>query len=608
MARNFKMREKWIGTMNAIVRFPLTVILLLAAVVMNTLAINQFDNDTFLKLTISFILGAFVYTVFQLIYERTDMKPVWRYLFIGISIVTSALYYFLIINSDWSVEITLRTTVVFFILLVLFLWVPAVKSRIDFNQTFMAAFKGFFTAVFFNGVLFLGIVLVFGATDMLLFSVDEKAYIHAANIIFIFLAPIHFLSQIPYYPGRNELEAAVLPVVEDEAADNVTINEEKAKKEEVFHKQITPARFLEALISYVIIPISAVFTIILLLYIITNITGEFWTDNLMEPLLVIYSIVVIIVYLLASTINNVFTRCFRMIFPKVLVPVVLFQTAASVLKIGDTGITYGRYYVIMFGLFATVAGIIFCFLPVRNNGLIAPILIVLSVISILPVIDAFSLSKANQTERLVSTLERNGMLKDGMLKPASDLSDKDKQVIISAVNYLNNMQYTKDIKWLQGYNQTYDFEAAFGFPQYGNSNTNSIYVSIMRDQSEPIPVTGYDFVQRMIIYSNNLNDMQPFDFEMNGKDYSLYVKASSKYNQVIILEENGIEINRMAMKDVFSKFDDTTDKTLVPTKELTFKQENDESAITVIADSININIWNNNRDEQAEVNILVKIK
>src|SRR5690606_11145090 len=115
-------------------------------------------------------------------------------------------------------------------------------------------------------------------------------------------------------------------------------------------------------------PLTAIFTIILLVYLLQNITGEFWTNNLLEPMLVSYAITVIIVYFLVSTINTKSAIFFRKIFPKVLVPIVLFQTVSSVLRIQETGLTLGRYYVILFGIFALIAGIIFSVLPVRKNG------------------------------------------------------------------------------------------------------------------------------------------------------------------------------------------------------------------------------------------------
>ena len=92
----------------------------------------------------------------------------------------------------------------------------------------------------------------------------------------------------------------------------------------------------------------------------------------MEPLLVSYSITVITVYLLASVIDSKTTKYFRMVFPKVLIPVVLFQTVSSILKIGELGITSGRYYVIMFGIFATISAVIFSIWPNKRTILLPP--------------------------------------------------------------------------------------------------------------------------------------------------------------------------------------------------------------------------------------------
>ena len=70
------------------------------------------------------------------------------------------------------------------------------------------------------------------------------------------------------------------------------------------------------------------------------------------------------------------------------------------------GVTHGRYYVILFGIFATIAGLIFSFLPIKKNGIIVAVLIVFSAISIIPPIDAFTVSRVNQINLLEKTLLR----------------------------------------------------------------------------------------------------------------------------------------------------------------------------------------------------------
>lgn len=622
-----RLRDKARGITETISRFFMMTILLIAAVITNAVSINRNYDENSVNLLVSFLLGACIYAVFRMIYERFFRKTVMLYLLSGITLLITFLYYLIIRANGWKIEITLRTTVIFFVLLIAFIWIPVIRSRYNFNDSFMAIFKAFFAALFFNGILFLGITLIFGATDLLITSVDEKLYMHAANLIFVLSAPIHMLSLIPRYPRdtdtiENTLPDATLQLTEENQAksdsnpgvrtETVLIEEKESSKgsgsenDEIIRKLITPVRFLSALVSYVIIPITAVFTLILLLYIIMNFTGDFWTDNLLEPLLVAYSITVIIVYLLASTIENAFTKYFRKIFPKVLLPIVIFQTIASVLKIREAGIGYGRYYVILFGIFATIAGTLFCIRPVRKNGLIAPVLIGLSILSILPGCGAFDISRINQISRLERVLEQNGMLQNDRIIPDSSISEADRQIIISSVEYLNRMEYTKDIIWLKNYALSGDFEETFGFAQYPVDMNNYRYVMIIRDQTSPIIISGYDYMVRMHLYRSN--DIQPLPFEKGGKSYQITLEGSYEEGYDIVLSESGRELVRFPMNEVYERFNGNQEKTTATTPEVTFTEENEQAALTVVAENISISQWEDGIDREADIYVLVKIK
>lgn len=596
-------REKGKGFIDTILRFPLSIIFLIATLITNSIAINLDAEEPYLRILVSLLLGTSIYAVLQMLYERFFQRAVVRYLLMVITLILTLFYYFLIRKAEWNVEVTVRTTVILFILLVAFLWVPVIKSYINFNESFMAAFKAFFLAFFFEGILFVGTALIISVTDLLIFNVNEKAYLHSANIIFILLAPIHLLSMIPYYPNKDNLSN------QEKELDGEITDEDilQQKRDDALIRLITPAKFLEALVSYVIIPITAIFTIILILYIIMNITGDFWTDNLMEPMLVSYSIVVIIVYLLASTVDNAFAKYFRFIFPKVLVPVVLFQTISSILRIRDVGVTYGRYYVIMFGVFATAAGIIFCFRPKQKNGLIAPILIALSLFSILPFIDVFTLSRFTQIERLEKVLEKNDMFDGTQITPNANISDEDKQTIISSVRYLMNMNYTEDIVWLKELsdNNGYYFKEIFGFDEYDQPDKLNRYVSILRDQSTPIPVQGYDYIVHNNVYNNYTHNMI-ISYQKEGVTYSLNMDISNQ--QVLILEGDGSELIRFDMSTIYDEFINAYDITSATTEEVTFTEQNESAILTVVAESINIYENEDGRDEQAEIYILLKLK
>ena len=126
----------------------------------------------------------------------------------------------------------------------------------------------------------------------------------------------------------------------------------------------------------------------------------------------------------------------------------MFQTISSLLSLSETGITHTRYYVILYGLFAAVSGILLSFLPVRKNGSIAALLIIFSIFSIVPPVDAFSISKSSQINLVEKVLLENKMLKEDTITPNSNVSNEDKKTITNAMSYLNTMDYTKELAWL----------------------------------------------------------------------------------------------------------------------------------------------------------------
>jgi len=162
-----KVREQGKGFVNTVFRFPVTMLFLILTAIWCFIAINQQNFEQYSKLMLSFVLGASIYVVLQMVYERFFSKPITRYIFMVVPYVLALIYYLRIKGLEFNIKISVSTTVLFFILLIAFLWVPVIKSRINFNQSFMAAFKAFFMAVLFSGLLFVGILLIIGATDML---------------------------------------------------------------------------------------------------------------------------------------------------------------------------------------------------------------------------------------------------------------------------------------------------------------------------------------------------------------------------------------------------------------------------------------------------------
>lgn len=570
-----KLREKLSNLVQALSRYPLTVAFLVAAAMVNAMAIHQ-DVD-YTRYLLTFLVGAFLGFALQAAWERFSDKTSYRMAAMGLGLVLT-LGYFLIVRqyTSTSMETWIRTSVALFALLIAYIWIPVIKSEISFNQSFMATFKAFFNSLLFSGVLFTGITLIITAIDLLLFRVSDKSYLYTLNLVGMLFAPIYFLSLIPIYPGESD---------KNRSPDQLEHNQEK-----VGRSCLCP-KFLEVLISYIVIPLLAVYTVILIIYIGGNITGDFWTDSRLEPMLVSFAIAVILIYILASSLENKVAEWFRKIFPKVMVPIVLFQIAASVLRIQETGITHDRYYVIIFGIFAAVSGILMCFMAVRKNGIIAALLIGFSLFSIIPPVDAFTISRANQVGRLTDTLVENKMLENNTISPNGSVSEVDKKIISDSVNYLAMMEYTKEIPYLgEDFDVYQDFYNTFGFYRYEENpyRQDSVYLNL--NQQSPLDISGYE---TFVVANFNVEDIKLdtviTEFEQNGKRYTLSREKTATPGTMILADDAGSELVQIDMKAVFDRFDTSQggscqiSKDFMSAEEATFTQENDKAVISLVA-------------------------
>lgn len=594
------LRNKLMGLIQAVNRYPLTMLFLLAAATVNVNMINN-ETENYLKYLFAFLIGALLSVVAQQVFERFFTKVGERVLLMGGAIVFTAGYYFAIQSaSTFNMEIGTKTGVTIFALLMAFIWVPSIKSKVTFNESFLSVFKAFFITVLFTAVIAGGLSSIIFAVDELLFSLDHKANAHALNIVFSLFAPIFFLSFTPPYPGKR---------------DGGMKGEELAWQEKKVAKAVDCPKTLEILISYIIIPLTAVYTVILLAYVLLNIRGDFWTNNLLEPMLVTYAITVILVYLLASNLDNKFATVFRRFFPKVLIPIVLFQTIASVLRIGEMGLTHGRYYVIMFGVFAVIAGVIFSFFPIRKNGWVAVILIIFSAISIIPPVDAFTVSRTNQINLLKNTLSTNGMIENGEVVPNADITTKDKKTITRTVSYLDSMDYIDDIDWLpdkifhyDNFKNTFGFEEVYDETGYGGDGQ---FAHLDWNRSPTLNIENYDRMVHLYYdpYQMEKDAESAIPVEIDNKHYKLMQVSDEEDIYLSLADEKGQELIRFDAKQAFDKILNNQEelkggKDSLTVEQATVTEENDVVRMSIVAN--NVDYYNSKYN--ADIYVLIQIK
>lgn len=587
------LKTRFSGLIDSTIRFPLTVLFLVIQAVLTAIDIS--NNGEMMPYILTCVIGALSGMAVQAAHERFFSGLAQRALLYAVGLGVVALFYLSIAQlPESSVEIVIRTAVTGFALFIAFVWLGVIRSKYGFHESFMAAFKAVFQSLFFSGILVLGCMAIIAAIDRLITPVDSNAYAHTANIVFTIFAPLLVLSLIPIYPGR----AARPP----EAESALTAN--------IVHRTSSP-KFMEVLLSYIIIPLASVFTVILLVYILLNIGGKFWTDNLLEPMLIAYTVTVIVVTILAGGLDNKFALIFGKIFPKVLIPIALFQVAASILILVDTGVTFGRYYVILYGAFAVIAGVVFSLLPIRKSGIIAIVLIALSVISLVPPTDAFTVSSNSQIATLENTLVKNGMLQADGIVPNGNISEDDKTKIISVVQYLDSTDDLDRLTWLpdnlNGYEDNVFYET-FGFHIYQNTQPKFQYVSVYFDMNGVIPISGYDALTRLNLPSPVTGTLQE-SFVVGGETYSLFTETDAVSVKLIVKDELGQELGRFDTTEIYARYDTYTPETPELTlEEASFTSKNDQLELTIIVLDASFNKDAERGDQYARVLVLIRIK
>jgi hypothetical protein len=521
-------QERAKSIVRAAVRFPLVIIFLIIIAALLSIQIESDQSRDFLKEILPLMVGLFLSASVQVYLEKRK-KPLSVFLISqGAVLALTALLYFLNVfnQENGGLMDGLRAFITSFILVIVFLWIPSIRWKANFNDVFMSAFKGFFTAGFFTFILWGGLSLVLAAVNSLLFELPSNTFGHMAIWIWLIVAPIQVLALTPIFDGSEE---------EIEHAD----------------KQSKCPAFLRVLLSFVLIPLTILYTIVLLAYLLkTIVSGD--TQNLLEPLILSYSIVVILLYVLSSEIDNKISSMYLLVFPKIMALIALYQVVISLGKMTQEGVTYGRYFVILFGIFSVVIGILMSFLPKSRNHILAIVLTGFAIVSILPPVDVFTVSINSQTNILQQVLEDNDMIVDGAIVPNESISEKDQGIITRAVESLRDMNRLTQIDGIPDTFQFYrDFKGTFGFdPYYQNIvpfEGKSSYFSL--DYEQALEVEGYDYFLTMNGYDQQ-NASRSISIEAtNGKTYTCELVGGKDKIDIVISDADGMELLTASISD-----------------------------------------------------------
>lgn len=555
-------KTQWLATFS---RFPLATALLLVIVLFTILTIRSEGDPDYMDQALSAGLGVLVLVSIQI---YSEIRPLRKALLWGsklISLVLPLLYYFYLRQAPmgFSQSGQVRTMVLYFTLSVLLIALPTYHKRLTFSDSLIIFIKAFFSSLLISVILYIGLSAIFSAYTTLIYQLDYRWFAYSAAIVFLFIGPVYLLSRLPVF---NETEH---PLAVDEA------------------KSIPP--LLEILIAYIIIPVLLVFSAILVAYILTNISGDFWQDNLMEPMLISYTIIGIVTLFLAENVDKKIARLFSRFFPYLLLVIAIFQTVSSSLKTADFGLTHGRYFVLLFGIFSIVSTLIYSFMT--SKKIFIPILLIgLGIISILPAIDAVSIGVRNQTSKINDQAAPH-IDEDGVVTSLNDeLTDEEKARFSYSMNYLNQQDQLDRLDWLpedfvyfRDFDQTFGFDSSFHYYYTNDANmpgpSGPRYAYIELDNSEPLvfPLEDVDELVELSTYQGS-----QIGVDLDNDAFTLQFKAQRDELSLEVLENDQSVIAydlTFLLDDIWDSTPEDPQRSL---EEMQFTEENEDMKVHVI--------------------------
>ena len=560
----------------AIFRFPFTVICLVLMAALLFYLISATQHPWMEKSLYALSVGVLLGMLAQFALERFGLQGRWKIGLYSAALLLTLLYLLLIWPAPELEQVTIvRTMVTCFALLCAVLWLPAFRGGIDFNKLALVHFKSFFTALLYSGVLYAGIAAILFAVDRLLFSVSSDSYAYAAVLVWVLFAPLYYLSQLPS-PSRE------------------SDNDAEGKPEHY-------TRFLEVLVSYIAIPLFTAYTLVLLAYILKILVTRVWPIGLLGPMVLIYSAVGLVLFVLASLPENRFATLFRQIFPKVWIPIIVMQMISVWIRLNAYGITESRYYVALFAVFSLVSAVILSLRPVKANQTVALLAALFAIVSILPGADAFTLSRNSQTQRLEQYLIEADILSDGKLTPQPNVSLNTKKEVTNILNYLRYSHSLSHLSWLpqdfeiwEDMRDTFGFEPTWGYP----GEENLTYYSVQLDTDTPLDITGYETMVQTNIYWYSKpeapeDELRNYVFTIEDKTYTLLVTRTSSLDVSVRLLDMENASQPLVQAQLYTYLETLMEHHpnggLQPPEVLTFTEIQGDAGLKVVFQSINAN-------------------
>ncbi len=279
----------------------------------------------------------------------------------------------------------------------------------DFNKSL---FLRFLAAGLYSGVLYAGLSIALLSLDKLLgVTIEERMYAQLFAALGFVFNTWFFVSTIPPIPSPED--------------------------------QPYP-KALKTFSQYILIPLVAVYVLILYAYTLKIIAAwewpEGWVGNLVLGFSVAGILALLFVYPIRDKEENRWIRTiWRWYFPA-LFPLTILLLLAIWRRVTEYGITPNRYFVALMGLWLTGLVVYFTLKRSHNIALIPLTFLVLTLAASVGPWGALAVSERSQRGRLEEMLIRHNILQNGsIVRTGSRVSSDEAAEISSVVQYLCTM-------------------------------------------------------------------------------------------------------------------------------------------------------------------------
>lgn len=502
------------------VRFTVPLFFVLGLAFLFFIDVNKHDADIDSRIWTLFGLGIPLTLAVSLFSEGLKDK-LWKVVFSLIGIILLAIYTYLLPDKDNFLSIHYYQIFILGIVFTLSCFVVSFFRKdndISFWEFSKTSIIQFIISFIFAGVLMLGLSLaILSLRELFNIDIKDEVYQNLSVICFAIFAPVYFLSNVP-----TEVE--------------------KRKQEYKLDK------FLKILGLYILLPILAIYSIILYVYLIQIIAKwelpNGWVTWLVSVLALGGFLTMMIQYPLRTELNKV-AVFFARFFPIILLPLLVLMTVGIFRRFDDYGLTINRSYVFLLNFWLYGISIYLFITQSKHLKWIIVTFAAIAFISSVGPWSVFSITRRNMIQTIEQILTNNHYLKDGKVIGQNEvakikLNKKTEQVLAAKVDYIidyygkSELQqfFTEDLskKHSISINERLNIESVMG-----KYLRNDYFNYSLNKNQETIDIQSFN---ELITLNKDYNSDELFSdskYTATVKDNQIYIQKAGESKPFIII-------------------------------------------------------------------------